>query len=369
MESVVNVGSYVAGQLAESDVEFRKSYTNKIYNRSSAMLESIKSAILKNVQGVVSVAPYENCTNEVDSAGRWPHSIEVVVEGGDATEIAQQILNTKAGGINTFGSVETTLHGVYGEDIVVRFNRPTYVKVWFKVGVTLSPNTNPPTNYIELVKEQILEKMAGQTVEVHGSGRTDAGVHAWGQVANFHLPASCAGMSAEELKAYLNRYLPDDIAVLSAQEAGTRFHSRLNAVSKTYCYRIETAAKKNVFERRYVYGLGEPLDIASMRRAAAYLTGEHDFKAFCSLKRMKKSTVRNLTAIELTMQESVCELHFRGNGFLYNMVRILTGTLIEVGLHKRTPESVAEALFSCDRALAGFTAPPEGLFLERVEYE
>ena len=217
--------------------------------------------------------------------------------------------------------------------------------------------------------EQILEKMAGQTVEVHGSGRTDAGVHAWGQVANFHLPASCAGMSAEELKAYLNRYLPDDIAVLSAQEAGTRFHSRLNAVSKTYCYRIETAAKKNVFERRYVYGLGEPLDIASMRRAATYLTGEHDFKAFCSLKRIKKSTVRNLTAIELTMQESVCELHFRGNGFLYNMVRILTGTLIEVGLHKRTPESVAEALFSCDRALAGFTAPPEGLFLERVEYE
>lgn len=160
MESVVNVGSYVAGQLAESDVEFRKSYTNKIYNRSSAMLESIKSAILKNVQGVVSVAPYENCTNEVDSAGRWPHSIEVVAEGGDATEIAQQILNTKAGGINTFGSVETTLHGVYGEDIVVRFNRPTYVKVWFKVGVTLSPNTNPPTNYVELVKEQILEKMS-----------------------------------------------------------------------------------------------------------------------------------------------------------------------------------------------------------------
>ena len=110
--------------------------------------------------------------------------------------------------------------------------------------------------------------------------------------------------------------------VLSAQEAGTRFHSRLNAVSKTYCYRIETAAKKNVFERRYVYGLGEPLDIAAMRRAAAYLTGEHDFKAFCSLKRMKKSTVRNLTAIEIAMRESVCELHFRGNGFLYNMVRI-----------------------------------------------
>ena len=189
--------------------------------------------------------------------------------------------------------------------------------------------------------EQILEKMAGQSVEVHGSGRTDAGVHAWGQVANFHLPASCSGMSAEEVKAYLNRYLPDDIAVLSAQEAGTRFHSRLNAVSKTYCYRIETAAKKNVFERRYVYSLGEPLDVEAMKRAAAYLTGEHDFKAFCSLKRMKKSTVRNLTAIEIAMQGSVCVLRFCGNGFLYNMVRILTGTLVEVGLHKRTPESVA----------------------------
>lgn len=217
--------------------------------------------------------------------------------------------------------------------------------------------------------EQILEKMAGQPVEVHGSGRTDAGVHAWGQVANFHLPASCSGMSAKEVKIYLNRYLPDDIAVVSAQEAGARFHSRLNAVSKTYCYRIETAAKKDVFERRYVYGLGEALDVAAMKRAAAYLTGEHDFKAFCSLKRMKKSTVRNLVAVDFSMQGSVCEIRFRGNGFLYNMVRILTGTLIEIGLHKRTLESVEETLDSRERSQAGFTAPPEGLFLEKVEYE
>lgn len=159
LTSVVNVGAYIAGQLAETDVEFRKSYVDKIYNRSSSMLESIKSAILENVQGVLSVAPYENDTNEVDEMGRWPHSVEVVVDGGDATEIAQQILNTRAGGISTFGSVETVLHGVYGEEIVVRFNRPTYVKVWFKVGVTLSRRTNPPINYVELIKEQILEKM------------------------------------------------------------------------------------------------------------------------------------------------------------------------------------------------------------------
>ncbi len=160
LETVVNVGDYIAGRLAETDVEFRKSYANKIYNRSSSMLESIKSAILENVQGVLSVAPYENDTNVVDEMGRWPHSVEIVVDGGDATEIAQQILNTRAGGISTFGSVETVLHGVYGEEIVVRFNRPTYIKVWFKVGVTLSKSTNTPINYVELIKEQIVEKVA-----------------------------------------------------------------------------------------------------------------------------------------------------------------------------------------------------------------
>ena len=167
LTSVVNVGDYIAGRLVESDVEFRRSYADKIYNRSSSMLESIKSAILENVQGVLSVAPYENDTNEVDEMGRWPHSIEIVVDGGDATEIAQQILNTKAGGISTYGSVETVLYGSYGEEITVRFNRPTYVKVWFKVGVTLSRNTNPPTNYVELIKEQILEK-----VDALGSGES-----------------------------------------------------------------------------------------------------------------------------------------------------------------------------------------------------
>lgn len=159
LESVTNVGDYIAGQLEETDEEFRKSYVDKIFNRSSSMIESIKSAILENVQGVQSVAVYENDTNEIDSMGRWPHSVEVVVDGGDTTEIAQQILNTRAGGISTYGSVETTLHGVYGEDIIVRFNRPQYINVWFKVGVTLSRNTNPPINYVELIKSQIIEKM------------------------------------------------------------------------------------------------------------------------------------------------------------------------------------------------------------------
>lgn len=160
LTAVVNVGERIAGRLTETDIEFRRSYADKIYNRSSSMLESIKSAILENVQGVLSVAPYENDTNEMDAMGRPPHSVEIVVDGGDATEIAQQILNTRAGGISTYGSVQTTLRGVYGEEIVVRFNRPTYIKVWFKIGVTLSKSTNPPTNYAELIKEQIVGQVA-----------------------------------------------------------------------------------------------------------------------------------------------------------------------------------------------------------------
>lgn len=159
--SIVNVGDYVAGRLIETDAEFRKSYIDKIYNRSSSMLESVKSAILDNVQGVLSVAPYENDTNVFDSMGRPPHSIEVVVDGGNTEEIATQILKTKAGGISTFGNVETILHGVYGEDITIRFNRPTYVNVWFRIGVTLDKDSNPPTNYAELIKEVIVECMEG----------------------------------------------------------------------------------------------------------------------------------------------------------------------------------------------------------------
>lgn len=160
LNKVENVGSYISGRLMETDTEFRQSYIEKIYNRSSNMLESIKSAIMSNVLGVTSVAPYENDTDEVDDMGRPPHSIEIVVDGGNQTEIAEQILKTKAGGISTYGSVETTLAGVYGEEIVVRFNRPTPVYIWFQVRVTLSTSVNPPINYSDLIKEVILECMA-----------------------------------------------------------------------------------------------------------------------------------------------------------------------------------------------------------------
>ena len=161
LQSVENVGTYIAGRLDETDSEFRKSYADKIYSRSSRMLESIKSSILDNCQGVTSVAPYENDTNETDETGRPPHSIEIVVDGGDQTEIATQILNTKAGGISTYGSVEVELPGEYGENITVRFNRPTYLYIWFHVAITMSEKATLPPNYADTIKEIILKAMDG----------------------------------------------------------------------------------------------------------------------------------------------------------------------------------------------------------------
>lgn len=154
--SVENMCSYIAGRKEETDVEFRQSYADKIFNRSSMMLESIRSAILQNVQGVTSVAAYENASDTTDEMGRPPHSIEIVVEGGDATEIAQQILNNKSGGISTYGRTEITLTGVNGEDIVIRFNEPDKLYVWFKVVATVKNTNELPANYSEILKGSII---------------------------------------------------------------------------------------------------------------------------------------------------------------------------------------------------------------------
>lgn len=223
-------------------------------------------------------------------------------------------------------------------------------------------------NTIQGKLESILSRWAGELVEVHGSGRTDAGVHARGQVANFHVEKGVCP-DVKMAMEYLNRYLPEDIRVLSAEVVDGRFHSRLLATSKTYAYVVETAEKKSVFERKYVCGLGEKPDVEAMRQAAGYLVGEHDFKSFCSNKKMKKSTVRRLDSIEIREDGTKLILLYTGNGFLYNMVRILTGTLLEVGLGKRKPEEMMEILAAKNREAAGVTAPPEGLFLVRVEYE
>lgn len=159
--SVVNQCGYIAGRKEETDTEFRQSYADKIYTRSSRMLESIRSAILNNVQGVTSVAPYENPSHEWDDHGRPPHSIEIVVDGGDSTEIAKQILKEKAGGINTFGDVAVLVAGKYDEDITIRFNRPTKVYTWFRLGITLRKNEGIPPNYVDLLRAVVLENVDG----------------------------------------------------------------------------------------------------------------------------------------------------------------------------------------------------------------
>lgn len=213
--------------------------------------------------------------------------------------------------------------------------------------------------------ESVLERMIGQPVELHGSGRTDAGVHALAQVANFH---GNVDLSERQIKEYLNKYLPEDISVKSVECVPDRFHSRLHAEEKTYLYQIEMGERKPVFERKYIYGLFKSLDIKAMEQAAALFLGEHDFKSFCSNRKMKKSTVRRIKEIAFEQKGSQLLIRYTGNGFLYNMVRILTGTLIEVGLGQRKPEDMKGILDAMDRNTAGYTAPPEGLFLERVRY-
>lgn len=215
--------------------------------------------------------------------------------------------------------------------------------------------------------ETLLGRMAGEPVEVHGSGRTDGGVHAAGQVISFRCKVS---MSPQEIRGYMNRYLPEDIAVLSVEEAAPRFHARLNAVRKTYVYTIWNSEIPNVFGRRFMTRIEEPLDVERMREAAGQLCGEHDFLAFSSLnpRRFKKSTVRRLDEIRIEQKEAVIRICFTGDGFLYHMVRILTGTLVEVGLGLRSPEEMDLLLKSGSRADAGRLMPPEGLTLLSVEY-
>lgn len=218
---------------------------------------------------------------------------------------------------------------------------------------------------IEGKLEGVLEKEVGHPVAVIGSGRTDAGVHARGQTANFHLEED---YGTEELLRLLNRYLPEDIAVLSVEEVPERFHSRFSAVEKVYQYRIHTGKIPEVFERRYVWHCTEPLWIEAMRNAAVYLTGTKDFTSFCGNKHMKKSAVRTVYEIRLEETEDELRITYRGNGFLQNMVRIMTGTLIEVGQGKRRPEEIPEILAAKNREKAGYTAQPQGLTLLEVRY-
>ncbi len=158
--SVNNILPRIAGRLRQTDIALRQSYADKIFNLSSRMLESIRSAILQKVQGVTSVAGYQNDTNIVDTEGRWPHSVEMVVDGGDDAEIAAQIWDKKAGGIQTYGSTEVTIKGNEGEPVIIRFNRPEYVYIWFRVTITLNPSETLPPNYIDAINAVVINAMS-----------------------------------------------------------------------------------------------------------------------------------------------------------------------------------------------------------------
>ena len=211
--------------------------------------------------------------------------------------------------------------------------------------------------------ETALSRILQETVTLSGSGRTDAGVHAAHQIANFHCesPKSCQDILHE-----LRRYLPEDIGIYSCQEASPRFHARLNATGKTYCYRIWNSEDPCVFERRYLWALPDRLDVEAMDRAAQHLVGTHDFSCFCGNSKMKKSTVRRIDCISLTRQGQELQIAVTGNGFLQNMVRILVGTLVEVGTGQRGEK--LDSLFGQKREKAGFLAPPQGLCLMEVTY-
>ncbi len=212
---------------------------------------------------------------------------------------------------------------------------------------------------------QVLGHLSEEPVHVIGGGRTDAGVHARGMVANVFLQTD---MTATELRNYVNHYLPDDIVVHEVEEVPERFHARYNATGKTYCYTLYDGDGKPLFDRKYVWKVEKRLDLDGMRAAAQILTGTYDFAGFCKNPQKKKSTVRTVDRIEIERQGDYVKLTFHGDGFLHHMVRIMTGTLVAVGHGELEPEQVARALNEKNRELAGVTAPAQGLCLVAMDY-
>ena len=189
--------------------------------------------------------------------------------------------------------------------------------------------------------EDVLSKLTEEKIEIVASGRTDMGVHALGQVVNFKTNST---KSVEKIQKYLYKYLPESIVVTKIEEVDERFHSRYNAKSKIYMYRIDNNEFHNPFNRKYTYHLDKKLDIEKMQEASQYLIGEHDFSSFASSRSKKKSHVRKIEYIKIQEKNNLIEIYVKADGFLYNMVRIIVGTLIDAGLNKIKPEDVKDML-------------------------
>ena len=217
---------------------------------------------------------------------------------------------------------------------------------------------------IQAKLEQTLSRLLDENIEVSASGRTDAGTHALGQVINFHCNST---LPCEEILQGLRQYLPEDIGVYNCKNVSQRFHARLNAKTKTYRYRVWNGEAPCVFERKFVYIDRRPFDLAAMDQAAKLFVGTHDFAAFCGNKNMKKSTVRSIQSFDVERCGNEIRFTVTGNGFLQHMVRIMVGTLLEVGLGMRKPEDIP-GLFEAKRADAGGAVPACGLCLMEVTY-
>ncbi len=223
-----------------------------------------------------------------------------------------------------------------------------------------------PEKTIQGKLEHVLSRLFEVPIQLIASGRTDSGVHAQAQVCNFQVDSS---LTPEEILNYMAEYLPQDIAVMEISIASPRFHSRYNVVKKRYCYTIDNHLFANPFTLRYAYHVKEPLNLAKMQEASRFLLGTHDFKSFTSLKSKKKSTVRTLYQIDFMEEAGLLKIYYEGDGFLQHMVRIITGTLIEVGLGQREPHSLLALLEQKVRSEAGPTAPPHGLTMDKVYYD
>lgn len=219
---------------------------------------------------------------------------------------------------------------------------------------------------VEEVLNKKLKKLTGEDIHVIGASRTDSGVHALGNVAVFDTESS---IPPERMAYALNQRLPDDIVIVQSDEVPLDWHPRYqNAVSKTYEYHIHNSPFPNPLKRKYSTHVSFPLDLEKMRKGAAYLVGEHDFVSFCNIRTQVEDTVRTITSLEIAQNGEDLTLRITGNGFLYNMVRIIAGTLIRVGRGFYEPERVKEILEERKRTAAGVTAAPNGLVLVRIDY-
>ena len=213
--------------------------------------------------------------------------------------------------------------------------------------------------------EQAIKNITGEEVELNASGRTDAGVHALGQVANFKTNSQ---IPIEKFAIAINSRLKKSIIIKNAEEVDERFHSRLTCKRKTYRYIINNSIEGSAIYRNLETHIPQKLDISKMEKALKYFEGEHDFKAFKASGTSSKNSVRTIYKTNIYKENNRIYIELTGNGFLYNMVRIIVGTLVEVGLEKIEPEKIQEIIKSKKRENAGKTLPPNGLYLVNVEY-